>query len=104
MLPNAGANVDKRDTYGNTPLHYAAKDRMFTKLEDMKQILNFGGDINARDNNRETAVHTATKHQNYHSILKLLEYGISIRLQLYILIFMYFSHSLIVSLQASCQL
>ena len=52
LLAQAGANVNARDSAGNTPLHeiYYA--------DVAEQLLKFGADVNARNNNGETPIFT----------------------------------------------
>ena len=43
---DVGSLINKQNVYGNTPLHLAAR---YNKHQTIKQLLNFGCDVNLRD-------------------------------------------------------
>ena len=52
LLAQAGANVNARDSDGNTPLH----ETFLTDVEE--ELLKLGADVNARNNDGETPIFT----------------------------------------------
>jgi ankyrin repeat protein len=66
LLVNAGADVNARDSYSNTPLHE-------TFLTDVaEELLKLGADVNARNLNGETPIFTTV---NDHAIPLFIRYG-----------------------------
>jgi ankyrin repeat protein len=56
LLVRAGAIVDAKDMYEQTPLHFAA---MYGHPEGIKKLLELGADINAKDTLGRTPLHFA---------------------------------------------
>ncbi len=54
FLVDHGGNINGRDAYGRTPLHYAVRNKYVTN-----KIIELGGDVNAQDNNGNTPAHLA---------------------------------------------
>ncbi|MDR2459370.1 MAG: ankyrin repeat domain-containing protein [Deltaproteobacteria bacterium] len=53
----AGANINAKDKYGNTPLHKAAA-AMFINSEVVRALINAGANVNARNNSGLTPLST----------------------------------------------
>ncbi len=51
LLIDKGANIDTKDSYGNTPLHSVRK------IEIAKLLVENGADVNSRNRDRETPLH-----------------------------------------------
>ena len=56
ILIDAGANVETRQRYGNTPLHYAARSEQILIVEF---LLEAGADVHARNDEGETPLYEA---------------------------------------------
>ncbi|NIM18171.1 MAG: hypothetical protein GTO45_39725, partial [Candidatus Aminicenantes bacterium] len=56
---NADVNVNKKDEFGRTPLHYAA---LRGKTGEVQQLLEKKADVNAKDNYQFTPLHYAAKN------------------------------------------
>ena len=72
LLANAGANVNARDRYGNTPLH----ETFLTDVQE--ELLKRGADVNARNNNGETPIFTT---EDPDSIPLFIKYGADLTLR-----------------------
>ena len=57
-LINAGADVNTKDEYGNTPLMFAAKtpDIYKSRVKLIQQLIDHGADVNAKNNENDTAL------------------------------------------------
>ena len=64
-----GADVNAKDNYGRTALHWASRD---DHLEIVKILLAHGADVNAKDNDGWTALHLASRDDHL-EISKLLK-------------------------------
>jgi ankyrin repeat protein len=58
--------------HGNTMLHFAASSANFPLL---RAVLIDGYDVNAKNNNGETALNIAVKHHRQDNVVELLSYG-----------------------------
>jgi ankyrin repeat protein len=58
--------------HGNTMLHFAASGPNFPLL---RAVLTDGYDVNAKNNNGETALDIAVKHHRQDNAVELLRYG-----------------------------
>ena len=65
-----GIQVNKRDEYNRTPLHYAAENG---QIEAVKALLNAEGiEVNKRDKNNRTPLHYAAKNGQIEAVKALL--------------------------------
>ena len=106
-----GANPDPRDTFGNSPCHYAAEDgasdildvllrqRIVVnaqditlktplmkatrngKLEAVKRLIRAGCSLNIRDRNLDTSLHYAARHGGGALVAALIDAGSDVNLQ-----------------------
>jgi ankyrin repeat protein len=67
-----GADVNVRNKYGKTPLHYAAKSGT---PENITALLEAGADVNARDMDGWTPLYYAAEFGTPENITALLEVG-----------------------------
>lgn len=73
LLVENGANVNSKDTYGNTPLFYSIQKKrikIFLILLTHPEI-----DINTEDEDDNTPLHYAIRQQNYEMTISLLRHG-----------------------------
>lgn len=110
-LLSFGANADPRDTFGNTPCHYAAEDGAVNlldvlllqsvdpnaqditgktplmkatrngKIEAVKRLLTAGCLLNVRDRNSDTALHFAARHGSARLLSVLIAAGSDVNVQ-----------------------
>lgn len=73
LLLTAGPDVDVRNIYGRTALHYAADD--YPSPEVVKMLLNAGADPNIPDVDGWTPLHSAVLWNDQEKILLLLHAG-----------------------------
>jgi ankyrin repeat protein len=74
-LKNDPGSVHDRDSYGNTPLHWAAN---WGFLEGVRLLLEYGADINAQNTDGETPLHRAlrgSRKEQAETLEFLLEHG-----------------------------
>ncbi|XP_052080115.1 uncharacterized protein LOC127718187 [Mytilus californianus] len=62
LMEKGTVNVNTRDIYGSTPLHFAA---YLNYEEQIELLLKYGADINARDNLQERPLDTAKRHKSF---------------------------------------
>ena len=67
-MVDLGADIEKRDIYGRTPLLYASR---YGQFEAVKELLACGADINAYDLDGSTPIRHAVVF-NYHQLISIL--------------------------------
>lgn len=72
MLIEAGADVEARDSLGNTPLHVAVNGWLLPVVE---MLLEAGADINERDPSGDVPLHVAIWHGDTEMALLLISRG-----------------------------
>lgn len=77
FLVRSGANVNAKDFYGSTPLHFAAMRSNVTALLEL--LCQPGIDIEAVDKQKMTALHLAATHDNVESCRLLILKGAHLR-------------------------
>lgn len=73
-LVSQGADLAARDTWGNTPLHNRARSRR----SNVEVLLELGADINNKNNDHYTALHSAAASHNVVNANLLITYGANI--------------------------
>ena len=73
MLQSAGGNINGRNSFGHTPLHMACRGEGSLPL--VKKLVEAGADIDAIDNNGETALSNATYGKHSECALYLIQQG-----------------------------
>lgn len=83
LLLDAGAHVDARVLFGETPLHNVARrsDLPFTQ-EIIDLLISSGADVNARDRYGSTPLHVAAGFTALEVVQKLLSFGADVSLAL----------------------
>jgi ankyrin repeat protein len=75
ILINNGIDIDSKDKYGLTALHYAS---LINNLDIMNELLLFGASVDIKDSGGNTALIFASKN-GYENIIKLLlNYGANV--------------------------
>jgi ankyrin repeat protein len=77
-LLKQGADPNKRDAYGRTPLHYAfwtPEGGWRCRVEVAELLLKHGADPNIRDGEGKTPLHYAARHCGYYAVALLLRHG-----------------------------
>jgi ankyrin repeat protein len=74
-LINKGADVNARDKYGNTPLHFAAK---LNREDLVERLLEQGAHVDAVGKNNYTAIHLSAYLGHLGSVRVLLTYKASV--------------------------
>ena len=72
-------DVNARDTYGSTALHYAAwlgRSYIQNKPHSVELLLNAGADVNARNNQNMTPLHLSAMFGEAEDVKILLERGV----------------------------
>ena len=72
MLLNAGANIELKDQYGNTPIMTIRRN---TSREIISLIAQYGANTNATNKSEQTALMEATRYNNLVAINALIESG-----------------------------
>eukprot|EP01026_Neomeris_dumetosa_P062159 TRINITY_DN58740_c0_g1_i2.p2 TRINITY_DN58740_c0_g1~~TRINITY_DN58740_c0_g1_i2.p2 ORF type:complete len:174 (-),score=39.69 TRINITY_DN58740_c0_g1_i2:205-726(-) len=67
---NIDFDINQRDHYGRTALHWAAE---VGHIETAEALLDLGGDLSAVENSGRTAIHLAARHGNCEMLQSLLE-------------------------------
>jgi len=78
LLLNKGAEIDKPDIYGNTPLHAAVEAG---HINIVKLLLDNGANINKTNNNEYTPLYTAVEIERPDIVDLLLKKGAKIRFE-----------------------
>ena len=71
ILIEKGAELNPKDSEGNTPLMIAASTN---GIRSLKVLMKYNIDLNEVNNNHETALIQAIKYGNYESVLTLVDY------------------------------
>ena len=66
-----GVSVEARDSFGDTPLHWAA---YWGRLEVVKWLVEHGANVNARNDEGNTPLHKAAKKGHLEVVKYLVEY------------------------------
>ena len=74
FLLESGAEVDQRDSYGQTALHLAAEHDIGSE-EIARFLLRAGADPDAADDDGDTPLHVASYHKNVKGVKALVEHG-----------------------------
>ena len=75
LLIERGAEVDARDKFGWTPLHYASK---YGHLEISRVLIDHGADVNTRQRHHVTPMHISVENGRLGVVKLLLERGADI--------------------------
>ena len=75
-LLDAGANPQAKDSYDNTPLHWAAGSS-YGNPAALQFLLAAGADFNARTSEGETPLDVATRKENWSAVQTLQDNGAS---------------------------
>lgn len=70
-LVEQGANVEAKDTYGNTPLHAQAQ----SYAADLTVLINLGADVNVNTSSSGTPLHIAASAPHPHNVKALVAAG-----------------------------
>ena len=71
QLISEGANVNEKNNYGNTPLHYAC---IHNHLEIVKELIIHNANVNEKNNNGYTALHKASQWGKLEIVKELIDY------------------------------
>ncbi len=71
-------NINVTDSEGNSAIHLAVKKDDIRFQEVIKVLLNFGADINLKNNNSETPLQIAYSNENNNLIKFLLSYNVDL--------------------------
>lgn len=72
FLLNAGADVNAKDVYGSTPLHFATN---YARSHIMELLVEYGADVNAQDKNGITKLMQVCSYGDIEMAGYLLEHG-----------------------------
>jgi ankyrin repeat protein len=75
LLIDRGIDVNGRDSYGRTPLHYCCRNGHYDALVI---LLECGTNINAKDSMNESPLYDAISRENYNCVKVLLDHGADI--------------------------
>ncbi|KAA3677473.1 uncharacterized protein DEA37_0000419 [Paragonimus westermani] len=75
---NAGAQLDVRDTFGNTPLHYAAEDGDVGLLS---LLLNNGSSVDSQDITSKTPLMKAARSGKLWAVRRLIAFGANVNVK-----------------------
>lgn len=71
ILIKSNANLNYKDVYGNSALHYCAK---VNNIEIAKMLLEHKADVNIQNLSKETPLHFAARYNHLEMVKLLLEY------------------------------
>ncbi|MBI6874794.1 DUF4274 domain-containing protein [Clostridium aciditolerans] len=69
-------NINGKDQYGRTPLHYAIVQK--APIEFFQELIDLGADINIEDKLQETVIYKAIKFKNKQAIQILIDNGVQL--------------------------
>jgi hypothetical protein len=72
------ADVNAKNSYGSTPLHWASSGRHFKDGSILRLLLKHGGDVNARNRDGLTSLHLASENGALEVVRLLLEHGVDV--------------------------
>jgi ankyrin repeat protein len=78
ILSIRNINVNVKDVYGRTPLHWAARNG---RIEIARLLLQNGAEVNAKDNIGFTPLHFAASKGHVDILQLLVEYGANLEAQ-----------------------
>lgn len=81
ILLSRGVDVNTKDKYGFTPLHYAARDSNSYSKTLTKLLLEHGANINAKDLYGTTPLHIASNLGNRSLVKVLVENGADVNIK-----------------------
>ncbi|KAK5110754.1 hypothetical protein LTR62_005631 [Meristemomyces frigidus] len=73
FLVDADLNLQKKDVYGNTPLHYICLDKEQCTTLMVRKYMELGADPTAQNNLGQTVVHYAAYRGSHGAVLELLD-------------------------------
>ena len=81
LLLQHGANLDVRDTRGQTALHKAIDRHDGVSIEAVRFLLSYGADVNARRDDLWTPIHLAVNNEELRVARILLDFGADLNSQ-----------------------
>ena len=75
VLIDGGAEPDKADRYGETPLHKAAENGSLGRTDVVQFLINSGANLDKANNNGKTPLHRAAEKDNLEVVHLLIEKG-----------------------------
>lgn len=77
-VANAGANLEHKDGFGNTPLNHAIKSDNTAKAQT---LINKGANLNTKDNQGKTPLINAVEKKDYETVKYLVDKGADVELE-----------------------
>ena len=78
LLLKAGADVNVRNSIGETPLFLASRNRYSSSEHALRLLINAGADVNAIDRDRNTVLHFAASFDFLNTLKPLLLAGVHV--------------------------